>query len=512
MRKFLVCKSAAVVLLMVSLAAMAENAAEEYIQVTGLIHMDSEVSGGENSLAMLAAVAKNAGAEVGIVTDHDTQRVTYGIWPLKNILKVSYSRPSVRKYGIAKYLNEVETVNNQTSDFTFLPGIEAVPYYRWERPSASRQLTIRNLHRHMLVFGLDTKSELKNLPSIETGYPSQVTVTGLLPLMWIVPLLLSVFMFKIPKADGFHETRFIVRVISRPLNVVSLVLCIISVLFLLNGFPYREPVVNQYDPEAGALPYQILIDYVNSHSGLTFWAHPEAAYYEKITAEKGNPLMSALVKNATKGGLSVETDPYYHLLNDTRDYTGFAVFFEGKRIVGNPEGLWDDLLMQFVSGNRKRPVWAIAEIDMEHGTDPETASAAQTVFLVKEKKKEDYLDALRVGRMYCFSSHVNRWFTIRDYSVISSGAHALSGEIVGYNEDARLIFDVELRETHHNLEAVVISDGKVLERKKFNDSCRMVFPLPEPSEDMGYVRLVINVNGNMNVVTNPIFMGRSMQQ
>ncbi len=362
----------------------------------------------------------------------------------------------------------------------------------------------------MLVFGLDTKSELGNLPSIEAGYPSKVTVTGLIPLMWFVPLILSVFMFKIPKAGDFHEKRLIVRVISRPLNVVSLLLCFISGLFLLNGFPYREPVINQYDPEAAALPYQILIDYVNGHGGLTFWAHPEAAYYEKITAEKGNPLMSALVKNATHGGLIVETDPYYHLLNDTRDYTGFAVFFEGKRIVGNPECLWDDLLMQFVSGNRKRPVWAIAEIDMEHGTDPETASAAQTVFLVRDKTKEDYLDALRVGRMYCFSSHVNRWFTIRDYSVVSGEACALSGEITGYNEDARLVFGVELRETHHDLEAVVISNGKVLERKKFNDSCRMVFRLPEPSGDMGYVRLVVIVNGNMNVVTNPIFLGRRL--
>ena len=511
MLRCLVCKGIVVFMLVFSLPARAEHAPDKYIQVTGLIHMDSEVSGGENSLAMLAAVAKNAGAEVGIVTDHDTQRVTYGVWPLKKILKLSYSRPSVRKYGISKYLKDVETVDRQTPDFTFLPGIEAVPYYRWQRSPFSGQLTIHNLHRHMLVIGLDNKNQLENLPSVEAGYPSEVTVSSLLPLVWLLPLIISIYMFKLPAVNESYEKRFMSSLLSRPFNLISIPLCIASVLFLLNGLPYREPVVNQYDSEAGALPYQILIDYVNSYGGLTFWAHPEAAYHDTIVAEKGNPLVSTLLKSLTKDGLGVETEPYHYLLNDTRDYTGFAVFSEGKHIVGKPEGLWDDLLMQFVSGNRGRPVWAIAEIDMEHGTDPETASAVQTVFLVREKKKEEYLDALRVGRVYCFSDRTNRWLTIKDYSVISGDACAISGEVITYNEDARLVFEVDLRTKHNNLETVIIKDGKVFARKVFNDSGSMVFPLPEPSEDMGYVRLIVHMGGTMKLVTNPIFIRKGVK-
>ena len=60
-------------------AGATQQVDDSYMQEIGLIHMDSEISGGENSLDMLAAAAKNAGAEVAIVTDHDTQRVTYGI-------------------------------------------------------------------------------------------------------------------------------------------------------------------------------------------------------------------------------------------------------------------------------------------------------------------------------------------------------------------------------------------------------------------------------------------------
>lgn len=127
----------------------------DYMQVIGLIHMDSEISGGENSLEMLAAAAKNAGSEFALVTDHDTERVAYGIWPLRNIIKATHSRASVRTYGVKKYLDEVNRVNRQMPNFTYLPGIEAVPYYRWESSPTSGELVIRDLHRHMLVFGLD---------------------------------------------------------------------------------------------------------------------------------------------------------------------------------------------------------------------------------------------------------------------------------------------------------------------------------------------------------------------
>ena len=61
---------------------------------------------------------------------------------------------------------------------------------------------------------------------------------------------------------------------------------------------------------------------------MVFWAHPETKYYENIGHEEGNPVISALLKATLEGGLSVETDPYHSLLNETFDYTGFASEFD----------------------------------------------------------------------------------------------------------------------------------------------------------------------------------------
>ena len=490
-------------------AGATQQADDIYMQVVGLIHMDSEISGGENSLDMLAAAAKNAGAEVAIVTDHDTQRVTYGIWPLRNIIKATHTRASVIQYGVRKYMSEVNRVNRQTPDFTFIPGIEAVPYYRWETSPATGKLVIKNLHRHMLVFGMDKPEQIEHLPSTEAGYPSVFTPFSLLQILWVIPLILAVLLFKMPGSHEYYETKFLLRLFYRPRNIMAILLGAISIIFLINGFPYSEQVVNQYNEDADALPYQLLIDYVNRQGGYTFWAHPEAKNYQSIITEKGSFITSLLVRSILKGGVDVETDPYFYLLNDTQDYTGFSIFFEGKYIIGKPEGLWDDILMQFVTGKRRKPVWAIAEIDMEEGTDPKTASESQTVFLVKEKTKDGYLEAIRTGKVYCYCDHFTKWLTIRDYSVIAGDTRAISGEILRYTDDARLIFDVEMRGMPRPLEAVIVKDGRIFARKEFNGSEHMVFPLPAPVENMGYVRIVVNFSGGIRVATNPIFLTKS---
>ena len=498
-------------MILFSFTVFAQQDNNGYFLVKGLIHMDSEISGGENSLEMLAAAAKNAGGEFAFVTDHDTQRVTYGIWPLKKLIKMTHSRASVIKYGVEDYVRDVHKVNRQTPEFVFLPGIEAVPYYYWETSPMTKELTIRYLHRHLLVLGMEDPEDIKHLPSIEAGYPSVMSPFSFLPLLWIIPLIIAFMMYRLPSSDEYLETKIILRMFYRPQNITAMFIGIVSIIFLINGFPYTEQPVNQYE-DAEELPYQILIDYVNDHGGMVFWAHPEARYDRSIVTEEGNPLISALLKTTLEGGIKIKTEPYHYLLNETFDYTGFAIFFEGKHIVGKPEGLWDSLLMQFVSGKRRMPVWAIAELDMEEGTDPETASESQNVFLVKNKTREDYLEALRVGKVYCYCDHFTKWLTIRDFSVISGDARAVSGEVLTHTDDARLVFDVEVRGKPRILEAVVVKDGKVIANQEFSESGQMIFPLTAPEEDMGYVRVAVNLGGAIRVATNPIFFKKAIAE
>ena len=136
----------------------AECPADEYLQVPGVIHMDSAVSGGELTFTELADAAEDAGAAFAIVTDHDTQMVEYGIPPLRSLLNVSHRRSSIRTYGIQRYLDDVSMVNEDSPELLFMPGVEAVPFYAWERDSGG--MILRHFHRHLLVFGIDNAQDL----------------------------------------------------------------------------------------------------------------------------------------------------------------------------------------------------------------------------------------------------------------------------------------------------------------------------------------------------------------
>lgn len=479
----------------------------DYLQVIGLIHLDSSVSGGENTPEMIAAVARNAGAEVGIFTDHDTQRVTYGIWPLRNILKISHSRSSIRTYGISRYLREIAEINGRMKNFVLIPGIEAVPYYRWTRERGG-VVSLADLHRHILVMGLDSADEIAHLPSIETGYPLVYTRESLAGLIWLVPFLIALFVVTLPPGGEPFHSRVEAFLNSRFSRMFAYVVLGTSIVFLVNAYPFREFTVSQYGLDRKEEPYQQVIDYVNIRKGLTFWAHPEATFNERIGSETGISVIDGLLKLCTGGGLQVKTEPYSPLLNDTENYTGFSLFNEGYKIVGKPEGLWDFLLMQFCAGRRQRPAWAIAELDLESGTAPEDASESQTVFLVREKNERAYLEALRNGRMYCFTHFMTRRLAIRGYSVVSGMVRAVSGEVVPYQRDARLIFDLESHGEPINLEVVVVADGEVIARKQTKGSDLIEVTLPEPEQRLGYVRVVV-MNGSEPVAaTNPIFVRR----
>ena len=76
-------------------------------------------------------------------------------------------------------------------------------------------------------------------------------------------------------------------------------------MFLLNSIPFTEEVIDQYESDQGAKPYQLLINYVNKQGGLMFWAHPEATYNEYITSEQGNKLVTAFLKIILGGKLEI---------------------------------------------------------------------------------------------------------------------------------------------------------------------------------------------------------------
>jgi hypothetical protein len=64
-------------------------------------------------------------------------------------------------------------------------------------------------------------------------------------------------------------------------------------------------------------------------------------------------------------GVAYETSPYHHLLLETKDYDGFAIFWSGDREAGGIGGAWDTALGEYARGERERPVWVVGELDWE---------------------------------------------------------------------------------------------------------------------------------------------------
>lgn len=355
------------------------KAEDTYIRLHGVIHLDTNISDGVLSPEEMIKKVREAGIQVAIINDKDNQRVEYGIFPLRNIIKKVVERGSVMTYGARAYLERIKAIAKENPDMVILPGVEAVPFYYWTGGLFNRDLKLVGFHKHILVIGLKEASDYEGIPSVSYNNPAVPGIWCLINLWPLVLLIAGVWMARYRKARVIQFSRFKVTSTQRPFLIPGVLLGIGGVLLVINNFPYCPRLYEQYHGDRGILPYQNLIDYVNKKGGMTFWAHPEARGRFKI------------------GDIELDTQPYYTDLLKARDYTGFAVFAEGMRYTGSPGGVWDKLLIEYVEGKRERPVWAIGELDYKEGN---WMGDTQTVFLVKDKTKKEILDALRNGRVY----------------------------------------------------------------------------------------------------------------
>ena len=132
-----------------------------------------------------------------------------------------------------------------------------------------------------------------------------------------------------------------------------------GIIFTANNFPFGSPLYDQYHGDMGdmgdmgSLPYQNLINYVGKKGGMVFWAHPDVEAKQDVN------------------GIDLHTRPYPEELLKTSTYTGFAVLVEGMKFTGRIGGGWDEVLKEYINGQRKKPVWAIGELDYQLRRQPD---------------------------------------------------------------------------------------------------------------------------------------------
>lgn len=365
--------------LLIVLASGFFNFSHSIERVSGVIHLDTDIGGGVLSPEEMIKRVRESGLKVAIITDKDNTRVEYGISPLRNIIRKVKERNSITTYGAEKYLGRIEDIAEKNPDMTIIAGVEALPFYYWEGSYLNNDLKLNNLHKHLLIIGMETPEDFEGIPSISYNNPAVFGIRCLLNLwpLFLIPAGLWLVLYKKKELVQLRMVSY--KKESRPFRISGVVLIAAGILFTINNFPFCSPLYDQYHGDRGSLPYQNLIDYAEEKGGMVFWAHPDVGGKHKLN------------------DIEIHTPPYYEELLRTYNYTGFSAFVEGMKFSGKPGGIWDSVLKQYVNGQRQKPVWAIGELDYKEGS---WMGETQTIFLVNKLNKDEILKAMREGRMY----------------------------------------------------------------------------------------------------------------
>lgn len=447
-------------------------AAEGEITLKTVTHVHSNRSGsGMQSMDDIIGRASMKGLDAVIFSDTALSKVEYGLWPLRNLLAARFSRPSVLMTGAENYLADINQLRKTYYRLLIVPGVEAAPYYRWSGNPASG-LMLNDWNRHMLVLGLENADDYLRLPLLGNSKGYLVCWEA----FWPFSLLLFAF---IAKKAGFRKSAW--------LSLAA------GVLFIADAWPFRCYKWNQYLSETPWGPYNALSAYAVKRGGLTFWAHPEAPNWEK--------------PGKLSSYVSAQTLPYTECLKRTPDADGFAVFYEGYKKVALPGGEWDRSLDDYCRGIRRKPAWAVAELDYHfpgyNGTDID--SVYMNVH-VRERSVPALMEALRLGKFESVLPSGTGALKLSRWELSHAGQKAGSGGTLRGAVRPLVSLSVESDSPSPVMSEIqVIRGGKVILEEKRALPAEISFADSGNDSKATFYRVMIRDDKGGVLVSNPIF-------
>ncbi len=469
--------------------------AEEYMQVLGAADLRTEFSDGVYSVEELVKLAKSKGIEILIINDHDRYSLEYGFWPLERILKKKIEKSSLLKNGAKNYLDEIDRVGKKYPDMLIIPGIESAPFYYWTGSVVFNNLTAHKWENHIGIVGLEKPNDIEGLPTLNSNlsvkyYKNYIYNTAFFTLSLIFSILLI-------RWEGVYR-------------YTGMVICLFSLLFIINFHPLRSSPFDQYHGEKGVLPWQETIDYVNSRGGMTFWHHLESA--------------SGIGK---KGPISINTPPHPEDLIKTQNYTGFQAIYEDTIHVTEPGKEWDMVLSQYCAGNRDMPAWGIGGLDYHgEGESGIKLQDVKTIFLLKEKTKNAVYEALINGKVYPVRQGEDYRLILDEFSISGTSGKpapeslnqgkAISGDEIEVQGSPNIFIKVSASDGKNDkVEVQLIRNGEMINKFEgdtpleisFNDEHLLESEQGRfKSGDKIYYRLNIHGKRPNYIVSNPIFV------
>ena len=139
---------------------------EDYQKVKCIVHIHTDISSGTRPLESYVKEAKEKGIAAIVLTDDDWQRWEFGVPPLRRLIKKVVAKKSVMTFGIEKYLNLIQNINEKYKDIVVIDGVETNPFYFWTGNFFKGTLALNNRNKDMLVIGLGNANDYRNMPLV----------------------------------------------------------------------------------------------------------------------------------------------------------------------------------------------------------------------------------------------------------------------------------------------------------------------------------------------------------
>jgi hypothetical protein len=465
--------------------------------MTVAFHVHSDVSTGALSLDQIAERARRMGLDAVVFSENLALRYEYGLFPFRGVVRRTVTLPSVVEYGVDRYLAAVAAAQARHPGVLLVPGVEVTPHYYWTGSLPERNLTMHNSQKNLLVFGLTKSEDYAALPVPgNRGFSRYgwATVGNL----WPVLLLGYAGWLWQRRTHRTIKVGVTTMRVARRSRVPAGLLAAVAAALLLLAWPYDSPLFSLYDDQLREKPYQTLIDAAIQRGGAVVWSMPEAVDFN---VHSFGPL----------GSVTVKTDPYPVSLLQTTGYTGFGGVYQDTRTITEPGALWDQLLLQHLSGLRPALPSVFGEIAF-HQTDQAGIELNQVlnVVTVRERTIAGLVEAMKAGRHYALS-RAGRPFGLRldTFQVeTQDGARAATvGQpfVRGAEPPAVRVAVTATDRGAHQVIVTVVRSGQVIARATgVTPFHRRVVDSTLPAGAAAYYR--VDVRGEGEILSNPILV------
>ncbi len=474
------------------------SVAREPLQVA--VHVHSVASTGAMSVEALAQRAEQLGLDALVFTENFSLRYEYGVPPLRQLLRVAFSYPSLLEYGIERYLREVAEVQARHPKLILVPGIEAAPYAYWTGSLWGGNLTLHDTQKNILVFGLTTPAQHTTLPahgnvaSYRHGWQSLLSAT--LPLLCLV----SGAGVMISRRRAVQFGREVELGLGWSLAAAALLL--LGLTSAWAAWPLGEARFAPYDSRLGVVPYQAFLDEARAQGGLTFWSMTEAKDY---ATQSFGPL----------GTVTVRTDPHPDMLMLTRGYTGFGGLYQDVHHAVDAGAVWDQAIELYLSGRREAAPVMLGESAF-HSLAHARKDLDQVLSVVSVERRDaaGLLAAIRAGHLYAVERQKKEYIlTLNQFELRCEGKTfvATAGDHIQAARCAKPSVFAQISSSDgvaHPVQATVIRSGRALHTVTGSTPLRVEVQDVEGTQgEAAAYRLL--VRGSGEIVTNPIFLTAS---